>query len=83
MAGETVEKARSTTVQDERHLPGLIELPGDDKPGMPVDNGHKIHPSLKQPDVSDVDSPDMVGILGRDIAKKIGIDLNEMVPPLP
>ena len=62
-------------VQDKRHLQALIQLPRDDKPGMPVDNGHKVHPSLKQPDVSDVDSPDMVGILGRDITKKIRIDL--------
>ncbi len=62
-------------VQDKRHFQGLIQLPRDNKPGMPVDDGHKIHPSLNQADVSDVDSPDMVRILGGNIAKKIRIDL--------
>ena len=42
---------------------------------MPINDGHKIEPPANHPDVGDIDSPDMVGILGRDIAKKIGIDL--------
>ena len=62
-------------VQDKRHLQGLVQFPGEDKPGMPVNDGHQVHPSLNQADVGDVDSPDVVWILGRDIAKKIGIDL--------
>ena len=42
---------------------------------MPINDGHKIEPPANHPDVGDIDSPDMVGILVRDIAKKIGIDL--------
>lgn len=42
---------------------------------MPVDDGHEVHPSLEQSDIGDVNPPDMVRVLGHDIAKKVGIDL--------
>ena len=42
---------------------------------MPIDDGHEVHPSLEQSDIGNIDAPDMVWILGRDIAKEIGIDL--------
>ena len=62
-------------VQDKRHLQGLIQLPRDNKPGMPVDDGHEVHPAAEKSDIGNVDSPDMVRMLGCNIAKKIGIDL--------
>ena len=68
------------TVKNKRHLERLIQRPGDDIPGMPVDDRHEVHPSVRHADVGDVDSPDVVGILGRDIPEKIGIDLVRKSP---
>ena len=62
------------TVKDKRHLERLIQRPGDDIPGMPVDDRHEVHPSVRHVDVGDVDSPDVVRILGRDIPERIRID---------
>lgn len=63
------------TVEDKGHLQGVVKLPGDDIPRIPVDDRHQIHPPGEEPDISDIDAPDMVRMLGRDIAKKVGIDL--------
>ena len=78
--GERGFKGPVHTVEDKRHLQGLIQRPGDDIPGMPVDNGDKVHPSLKQADVRDVDPPDMMRVLGRDIPEQIRIDLVRKSP---
>ena len=68
------------TLQDKRHLKCLVQLPGHDIPGMPVDNGNEIHPSLSQSDIRNVDAPNVVRILGTDIPEKIGIDLVRKSP---
>jgi hypothetical protein len=83
----TVENVRESglkspvhTVKDKRHLERLIQRPGDDIPGIPVDDRHEVHPSVRHADVGDVDAPDMVRILGRDIPEQIGIDLVRKSP---
>jgi hypothetical protein len=63
------------TVQEKPHFECLIELPGHDILGMPVDNGNEIHPSLSQSDIRNVDPPNVLRILGADILEEIGIDL--------
>ena len=63
------------TVEDKGHLQGVVKLPEDDRPRIPVDDRHQIHPPVEEPDIRDIDAPDMVRILGHDIAKKVGIDL--------
>jgi len=62
-------------VQDKRHLQGLIESPGNHIPGKPVDDRHEIHPAPEEPDVGDIDSPDVVGISGHRVPEEIRIDL--------
>lgn len=62
------------TVQDTWHLEGLAQLPGDDIPGMPVDDRHESHPSVDQSDVRKIDPPDVVGVLGCDVPEEIRID---------
>ena len=60
------------TVEDKRHLERLIQRPGDDIPGMPVDDRHEVHPSVRHADVGDVDPPDVVRILGRNTPERYG-----------
>ncbi len=62
-------------LQDKWHLERLIQFPGDHKPGVPVDNGHPVHPSVRQTDVGNVDPPDVVRVLGREVPEEIRINL--------
>ena len=73
-------KSRIHTVQEKPHFECLIELPGHDILGMPVDNGNEIHPSLSQSDIRNVDPPNVVRVLGGDIPEEIGIDFVRKSP---
>ena len=63
------------TVQNKRHLKCLVQIPGHDILGMPVDNGNEVHPYLGQPDTRNVDPPNVVRILGGDIPEEIRIEI--------
>lgn len=73
--GESGRKGPIHTIQDKRHLEGLIEYPGDDITRVPVDNGHQVHPPVRHADVSDVDPPYVVWILGSNVPEQVGIGL--------
>lgn len=47
---------------------------------MPINDGHKIEPPAKHPDVCDVDAPNVVRVLGRDSPEQIRKDLMSQCP---
>ena len=50
------------TVQDKRHLKGLVELPGHHIATEPVEDCDQIEPSLRKPNIGNIDAPHMVRI---------------------
>ncbi len=46
--------------QDEIDLQALIQLPGDDIPGIPIQDGDQIHPAALQSDVSQINAPHLI-----------------------
>lgn len=68
------------TVEDKGHLQGVVNLPGDDIPRIPVDDHHKIEPPAKLPDVCDIDAPNVLRVLGCDSTEQIRIDLMSQGP---
>jgi hypothetical protein len=77
---ESGRKSPINIVQDKRHLKCLVQFPGHDIPGMPVDNGDQVHQSVGQSDIRNVDPPNVVRILGGDIPEEIGIDFVRKSP---
>ena len=47
---------------------------------MPINDGHKIEPPAKHPDVCDIDAPNVVRVLGCDSPEQIRIDLVSQGP---
>ena len=62
------------TVQNKGHLQSVIKLLGNDIPRIPVDRCHQIHPSVEEPNIGDIDPPDMVGRAGNHLPEKVRID---------
>jgi hypothetical protein len=58
----------------ERLRQALIQFPTDDVTREPVQYRHQIHPAGAQPHVGDVDTPDVIGPLGRHIPQQVGVD---------
>lgn len=46
--------------QDEIDLQALVQLPGDDIPGIPIKDGDQIHPAALQSDVSQINDPHLI-----------------------
>ena len=59
--------------QDEGQLQRLVQLPGHHVPRVPVQDRYQVHPARLQPDVRDIHTPDMVGVVGRDMPEQVGI----------
>ena len=60
--------------KDKPHLQPLIQLPTHNVAGEPVQDGHQIHPSPSQPNVGDINAPDVIGVAAYDIAQQVGIN---------
>lgn len=39
---------------------GLIQLPVDDVPGVPVDDGKQVHPAVLHPDIGNFNRPHLI-----------------------
>ena len=48
--------------QHERHFQRLVQLPANHVARIPVQHGHQVQPTGTQPNVSNIDAPDVVGI---------------------
>ncbi len=73
--GKRRSKGPVHSLQNEWHFQRLIEGLGDQVAGIPVHNGHEVHPAFDEAEAGDVDPPDMVRKLWHDIPKEIGVDL--------
>jgi len=61
-------------LQHEGDLQALVQLPVDDKAGIPVHDGVQIHPAVLHPDIRDVHRPHLIRPGDRQLPEQIGID---------
>lgn len=61
--------------QHEGLFQGLAERPADHVAGEPVQDDHQVQPAAPQPDVGEVDAPDVIGVADGHLTQQIRINL--------
>ena len=62
-------------VQDKGQFQTLVQFPADDKAREPVYHRDQVHPAACQPNVGNVDAPDVIGTVGSHMAQQVRVDL--------
>jgi len=53
---------------------GVGQLPGENRPTVPVDHGAQVHVAALDRDVGDVHLPDLVGSIDHQMAQQVAVD---------
>src|SRR5262249_32821102 len=67
-------QAMLDAIDDEGHLQRLVQFPSHRVTREPVDDRHQVEPAAEEPDISDVNAPNLIGSFNHQAPQQIRED---------